>query len=272
MEHKKICFIGAGNMSQSLIAGLANSGYPSDLIWATNPSTNKLVTLKTQFGINTSQHNKDGVNHADVIVLCVKPQLMQQVCHELQDIDLSKKLIITIAAGILSQRYQDYFNQKVQLIRAMPNTPTQIGAGITGLWSANQILHNEKKFIDDLMQTGGKVVWVNNEDELNLVIALAGSAPAYFFLFIEAMIDSAKKLGMDETQARIFAEQAALGSAKMLITNPDLSASQLRENVTSKGGTTAEAIATFEQGNLRQLIDNAMNNCINRANEMAQTF
>jgi pyrroline-5-carboxylate reductase len=122
------------------------------------------------------------------------------------------------------------------------------------------------------MLSGGEVLWVDTEAELNQVIALAGSSPAYFFLFMEAMLDTAKESGMDETKARQLVQQAALGAAQMVIQNPQLSTAQLRENVTSKGGTTAQAINAFESGNIRGLVKQAMDDCVARAQEMAKQY
>lgn len=272
MTQAKVCFIGAGNMTRSIVSGLVGKGYPSHLFHATNPSEGKLNALKQDFGIQVSHDNYQACLDADVIVLSVKPQLMQQVCEALSTIDLSNKLIITIAAGIPAKRYTDYFKQPITLIRTMPNTPTQLGVGMTGIFAPDNVTQAQKDICQTLMESGGKVVWVNQEDELNQVIALAGSSPAYFFLFIEAMIETGMKMGMDEQTCRALAQEAALGAAQMVIQNPELSLSQLRNNVTSKGGTTAQAIETFEKGNLRGLVDQAMQNCVLRAEEMAKTF
>lgn len=272
MNPSKICFIGAGNMARAIISGLVGSGYPADHIQASNPSRGKLDALSDDFAILTTCDNHQAVQWADVVVLAVKPQLMEAVCQPLADIDFSDKLVITIAAGIPVARYRDYLSQSLRLIRTMPNTPAQIGFGMTGLYAPADISQQDRDIATRLMQAGGEVVWVKQESDLNLVIALAGSSPAYFFLFMEAMVSAAEKLGMDERQARALAQQAALGAAQMVIHNPDTPLSTLRQNVTSKGGTTAEAIATFEQGNLRDLVDEAMVNCIKRADEMAKTF
>ncbi|MCL2913322.1 pyrroline-5-carboxylate reductase [Shewanella corallii] len=272
MESRKICFIGAGNMSRSIISGLVRGGYPAQEITASNPSRGKLDALQQDFGIRVTQDNHEAASQADVVVLSVKPQLMEQVCNQLADIDFSNKLVLTIAAGIPAHRYSDYLKQPLRLIRTMPNTPTQIGAGMTGLLSHPELSDTDKAFAEQMMRTGGDITWVDREQDLNLVIALAGSSPAYFFLFIESMINAGKNLGMDEAQARQLAQQAALGAAEMVIQNPELSVANLRENVTSKGGTTAQALATFEEGDLRNLVERAMVNCIKRAEEMADTF
>ncbi|MCZ4336299.1 pyrroline-5-carboxylate reductase [Shewanella colwelliana] len=272
MTQKKLCFIGAGNMTRSITSGLVKSGYDAALIHATNPSAGKLDVLKAELGIKVSHDNFAAATQADVIILAVKPQLMQQVCEALSAIDLSKKLIITIAAGVTANRYQEYFRQPIKLIRTMPNTPTQIGYGMTGLYAQAGVSDADKLLCERLMKSGGEVVWVEQEDDLNQVIALAGSSPAYFFLMMEAMIDVAKQDGVDEHIARQLVQQAALGAAAMVKQNPQLSAAQLRENVTSKGGTTAQAIAAFEQADLRGIVKTAMGDCVARAQEMAKQF
>ena len=272
MEQQKVCFIGAGNMTRSIISGLISNGYPSTLIHATNPSQAKLDALNSDFGVAVSHDNLTAAQDADIIILSVKPQLMQQVCESMQAIDFSQKLLITIAAGIPASRYKDYFKQDINIIRTMPNTPMQIGVGMTGLFAPDNINDAQKAMCEYLMASCGEVVWVEKEDGLNQVIALAGSSPAYFFLFMEAMMQAGKELGMDDDKARLLVQQAALGAAQMMKHNPSLGPEELRLNVTSKGGTTAQAIDTFEKGDLRGLVKSAMVNCIARAEEMAKSF
>lgn len=272
MSQQKICFIGAGNMTRSIISGLIRSGYPAALVQATNPSQGKLDALAANFGVRVSQDNVSAAQDADVIVLSVKPQLMEQVCQALQGIDMSNKLVITIAAGIKASRYSEYLAQPITLVRTMPNTPMQIGVGMTGLYAPQPLSDAQQAIAERLMSSGGEIVWVNDESEINQVIALAGSSPAYFFLLMESMIDAGKQMGMDEAKARSLVQQAALGAAMMAKQNPELTLGNLRESVTSKGGTTAQAIATFEAADLRGVVKNAMENCIKRAEEMANTF
>lgn len=259
-------------MTRSIISGLIRSGYPASQVQATNPSQGKLDALAHDFGVPVSQDNVSAAQDADVIVLSVKPQLMEPVCQALQNIDMSNKLIITIAAGIKAERYSQYLAQPITLVRTMPNTPMQIGVGMTGLYAPQPLSDAQKAITERLMSSGGEIVWVNEESEINQVIALAGSSPAYFFLLMESMIDAGKQMGMDEAKARSLVQQAALGAAMMAKQNPELTLGNLRENVTSRGGTTAQAIATFEAADLRGVVKNAMENCINRAEEMAKTF
>lgn len=195
MSQKKVCFIGAGNMTRSIVSGLVKSDYAPECITAANPSQPKLDALNKDFDIKITNDNISAATTADIIVLGVKPHLMQQVGEQLSCLDLSNKLIITIAAGVTANRYRDFFKQEIKLIRTMPNTPTQIGVGLTGLFAGNDISIENRSLCESLMATGGEVVWVDKEDDLNQVIALAGSSPAYFFLFLESMVASAVKGG-----------------------------------------------------------------------------
>lgn len=272
MEQQIVAFIGAGNMSRAIISGLVKQGYDATKIIASNPSMGKLTALQQDFGIEVTQNNIDAIERAQVVILSVKPQLMAQVCAEFAHLDFANKLVMTVAAGIPASRYQDYLKQPLRFIRVMPNTPMQLGCGMSGLYATDAATEEDKARAAQLMQSGGQTIWVEQESGLDLVIALAGSSPAYFFLFVESMIEAAQSMGMNEDDARQLAQQAAFGASQMLIQNPELSAKTLRENVTSKGGTTHEAVQTFEQGDLRGLVKQAMQNCIARAEEMSKIF
>ncbi|WGW00691.1 pyrroline-5-carboxylate reductase [Vibrio sp. YMD68] len=272
MEHKKITFIGAGNMTRSIIAGLVASGYPASLITATNPSQPKLDYLSEQYGINTQSDNTTAAKNAEVIVLSVKPQLMETVGKELQSVDYSDKLVISIAAGINSARLNEMFNTTLRLVRVMPNTPSLVGQGMSGLFAADEVQEQDKKFAAELMSAVGKVCWVGQESGINSVIAAAGSAPAYFFLFMEAMQAEAIAQGFDQETARLLVQQSALGAAEMVVANPETELATLREQVTSKGGTTAEALKTFNQHQLSSIVAKAMQSAVARAQEMEKEF
>ncbi|NTS78084.1 pyrroline-5-carboxylate reductase [Catenovulum sp. SM1970] len=275
MNNRKIAFIGAGNMTRSIIGGLIKNGYDAKAIFAANPSLPKLDALKSDFGIETSQSNQEVAKQADVIVLAVKPQMMADMLAKLIEsgIDLSSKLFISIAAGILVDRLQNMLggeNNTFKIIRTMPNTPSLLGLGLTGLYAPSNIAQQDKDFANDMMNAVGKSIWVQDEAGIDKIIAVAGSAPAYFFLFMESIEQEAINLGFSQEDARAIVQQVALGSAQMVCQNPELAISQLRENVTSKGGTTAEAIRTYEESELRQISQKAMQAAIARAEEMAK--
>ena len=198
--------------------------------------------------------------------------MMADVCTKLQSIDYSGKLVISIAAGISAVRLEEMLNAKLNLVRVMPNTPSLVGKGMSGLFAPACVSQVDKDFAADLMSAVGKVCWVETENQINNIIAAAGSAPAYFFLFMEAMQAEAISQGFDKQTARLLVEQSALGAAAMVQSNPNTELSTLRENVTSKGGTTAEALRTFNQHQISDIVSKAMQAAVARAQAMEQQF
>lgn len=274
MLHKKITFIGAGNMATSIISGLVAGGYPADAICACDPTIESTQKLTEKFAVKGSQNNSESANWGEVIVLAVKPQIMADVCQALaeQGVDFSNKLVISIAAGISVQRLQSILGADTPIIRTMPNTPALLQKGMTGLFASTQVDQGNKAFADQLMAAVGETVWVKDEAMINAIIAASGSAPAYFFLFMEAMQAKAIDMGFNEQQARLLVLQSALGSAEMVKQNADISLSTLRENVTSKGGTTAEALRTFYELDLSETVAKAMQAAADRGVEMEKSF
>lgn len=275
MQHKRtLAFIGAGNMSRSIIAGLIQAGYPAGRIIAANPSRSKLDELADQFGIRITQNNAEAAREADVIVLAVKPQLMAAMLETLvaELGSLAGKLLISIAAGIKVERLQEMAGGHSRIIRTMPNTPSLLGLGMTGLYAPTGIEQADRDFAEQMMQAVGKTLWVAQESGINGVIAAAGSAPAYFFLFMQGIAEEAEAMGFSPEQARLLVQQTALGAAAMVEQNPELSLQALREQVTSKGGTTAEAVKTFQEQGLKPLTSRAMQAAVTRAAEMETLF
>lgn len=275
MQHKRtLAFIGAGNMSRSIIAGLIQAGYPAGRIIAANPSRSKLDELADQFGIRITQNNAEAAREADVIVLAVKPQLMAAMLEALvaELGSLAGKLLISIAAGIKVERLQEMAGGHSRIIRTMPNTPSLLGLGMTGLYAPTGIDQADRDFAEQMMQAVGKTLWVAQESGINGVIAAAGSAPAYFFLFMQGIAEEAEAMGFSPEQARLLVQQTALGAAAMVEQNPELSLQALREQVTSKGGTTAEAVKTFQEQGLKPLTSRAMQAAVTRAAEMETLF
>lgn len=272
MLHRKITFIGAGNMAKAIIAGLVNSGYPPQLITACSPSLAKDSQLQRQYGVNCSNDNVESAQQADVIVLAVKPQMMADVCNPIhQQVNLSGKLILSIAAGVSVDRFYQMLG-KIDIIRIMPNTPSLIGLGMSGLYAPANVTVEDKTFTTTLMESVGKICWVDNESGINDVIAAAGSAPAYFFLFMEAMQQEAERLGFSTETARLLVQQSALGAAHMVEANPKIDIGTLRQQVTSKGGTTAEALRIFNEKGLSETVALAMQAAIKRASEMEKSL
>ncbi len=266
---KQLCFIGGGNMASSLISGLISNQYPPDHITVTDPDTHKLKSLEQQFAINTETDNQAAVQNAHVIVLAVKPQILKDVCISIKPItEKTQPLIISIAAGIRSTDIDRWLGGNYALVRCMPNTPALIQAGATGLF-ANQKTTDELKLIaDNILSAAGMTLWVDNEAQLDAVTAVSGSGPAYFFLFLQAIQTAGTELGLDEATAGMLAKQTALGAARMALESND-SPATLRKKVTSKGGTTAAAIASFENNHFDDIIRQALTAAHDRAIELA---
>lgn len=267
---KKIAFIGAGNMARAIIIGLVNAGVAAKNIIVANPSSEKRVQLSNEFGVQQTSDNIEAANFADIIVLCVKPHFICDVCQQLTSaLELSNKLFVSVAAGTTVAQIQQALNCNAALVRVMPNTPSQLGLGMSGMFASKEVNNEQKAASDKLMSAVGKVIWLKTEDKINDIIAVAGSAPAYFFLFMEAMEKQAKVLGFSTEESRMLVQQTALGAAQMVEHN-SAAISTLRENVTSKGGTTFAALEQFRKDGIEQMVTNAMNAAITRAEEMAK--
>jgi pyrroline-5-carboxylate reductase len=269
----KIAFIGAGNMARAITIGLVNSGItPQDIIVA-NPSETKRLKLAKEFGVQQTDDNIKASKFADVIVLCVKPHFITDVCRQIsQEVDISGKLFVSVAAGTTIDKIQHaLIGEKTQenapVVRVMPNTPAQLGLGMSGLFASTEVNTEQKSAAEKLMTAVGKIIWLNTEDQINDVTAVAGSAPAYFFLFMEAMEQHAQHLGFSAQESRLLVQQTALGATQMVAHNSD-DISTLRANVTSKGGTTHAAIEQFKEDGINEMVQNAMNAAIARAEEM----
>ncbi|TMO70128.1 pyrroline-5-carboxylate reductase [Pseudoalteromonas aurantia] len=271
MSNKTIAFIGTGNMSYAIIGGMIKSGFTSQSIIATNRNEEKLAKVAADFNVRTTTDNITALKEADVIVLSVKPQMMAQLCDSLQtaNVDLSNKLFVSVAAGITVARLQDMLGQPVKMVRCMPNTPSLLGLGVSGLF-AQGISTEERDFVEQVFSSTGIATWVETEAKINDIIAVTGSSPAYFFLFMEAIEEKARALGFDAEQARALVQQTALGAAEMAASQPEISISQLRANVTSKGGTTHAAVEHLKSHNLHTTVADAMDACISRAQQMEQ--
>lgn len=271
----KIAFIGAGNMARAIIIGLVNSGItPQDIIVA-NPSEAKRLTLAKEFGVLQTNDNIKASEFADVVVLCVKPHFITDVCFQLsQAIDIAGKLFISVAAGTTVEQIQSALSKDdttnlAPVVRVMPNTPSQLGLGMSGLFASKEVSVKQKANAEKITDAVGKSIWLDAESKINNIIAVAGSAPAYYFLFMEAMEQQAKQYGFSEEESRMLVQQTALGAAKMVAHN-SAPISELRANVTSKGGTTHAAIEQFKHDGLEKMVKNAMSAAIARAEEMAK--
>ena len=256
-------------MATSLIGGLiANQFLPGNITVA-EPDQDKLDQLQHQFAIQTTTSNQQAVERSNVLVLAVKPQIMQTVCKDLASIvQQTKPLIISIAAGIRSTDINRWLGNHCAIVRCMPNTPALIQCGATGLFANLQVTDKQNNLAEQILSAAGLTLWVNDETLMDAVTAVSGSGPAYFFLLIEAMQKAAQQLGLDAESAQKLSLQTALGDSRMAIESSD-TATELRQKVTSKGGTTEAAINSFLSQGFENMVTDALTSARDRAIELA---
>lgn len=266
----QLTFIGAGNMATAILAGLVDSGYPADAITAAAPDRPALDTLHARYAINVTEDNEGAVSEADVVILAVKPQIMRQVCEPLQDaFQISRPLIVSVAAGLTVETLGRWLgDESLPLVRCMPNTPAMVGEGATGLYATATVSQAQRELAGELLAAVGIVEWVEKEQLLSAVTAIAGSAPAYFFYMFEALEKAGVARGLPPETARRLAIQTALGAARMA-RESELDPQTLKRQVMSPNGTTEEAIKSLEQAGFDKMIDNATLACFDRAETLA---
>ncbi len=268
--YPRLAFIGAGNMARSLIGGLIDQGYPSSAITASDISTTAREAIQADFGIHATQDSPAATLAADIVVLAVKPQGMREVCQALRNsVQSAAPLIVSIAAGIRASDMDRWLGGGVAIVRCMPNTPALVQCGASGLYANPASDAVQREHAQRILSAVSRVVWVDEEDKIDAVTAVSGSGPAYFFLVIEAMQAAAEKLGLSAEQANTLVLETAFGASKMA-RESDFDAATLRANVTSKGGTTAAAIAVFEDKALRQMFSEAMHAAAARSIELGK--
>lgn len=246
MQQLTIAFIGGGNMAEALISGLCRAGHAGGNIIVAEPLQSRRDDLAEKYGIRALADNQEAASEADILVLAVKPQYMQAVLEGLTGHDKPGATVISIAAGVSMSAMRGWLGGDAAFVRVMPNTPALVGAGVSVLFSDTDGTHRARA--EYVLEACGVSVWVDNEKQLHAVTAMSGSGPAYFFLLAEVMQAAGVKLGLSEELAARLAAQTALGAGKMLVES-NRSAAQLRQQVTSPGGTTQAALDTmFEMG------------------------
>jgi pyrroline-5-carboxylate reductase len=270
MNIQKIGFIGGGNMASSLLSGLIASGHSPQHLWVSDINPETLKTLAKNLNVNTSASNDELINAVDVVVLAVKPQTLCSVAKSSATLIQQKKsLVVSIAAGISQHSLSQWLGADTAIVRCMPNTPALVLTGATALHANAQVNAEQHDLAENIMRSVGIALWVNDESELDAVTAVSGSGPAYYFLLMEAMEKAALELGLNEVTARLLVQQTALGAAKIALESSE-SPEQLRKRVTSPGGTTQQAIETFEKGGFTKLVSKALHAARDRSIEMSK--
>lgn len=269
MQSKTIGFIGGGNMAESLVGGLVATGHDPDRILVADPSSERRDLLTKKHGIAALEDNIATAAQADILVMAVKPNVMAEVLRTLQaTLAVRKPLLITIAAGLPMRLYRDILGPDIPLVRAMPNTPSLLRAGITGAVLDAAGRKDVKPLATSVLGAVGEVRWLDNDTQLDALSTVSGSGPAYFFYLMECMQAAAEKLGLDADLSRDLVLHTALGSAKLALHDAAPPA-ELRRRVTSPGGTTAEALAVMRAADLDVVMEKALKAAFKRAGEIA---
>jgi pyrroline-5-carboxylate reductase len=269
MKDTIISFIGGGNMTSSLVGGLINSNIQLRIV-DINPEP-----LAASFPVHIYTEINDGIANADVIVLAVKPQVLPEVTKSLANYlkNINKlPLIISIVAGIRIKDLHSWLNiENIPIVRTMPNTPALVQSGATALYADRHVSQEQQELAEKILRAVGLTVWLTDENLLDVVTALSGSGPAYFFKMMEALEKSAIKLGLPENEARLLTIQTAFGAAKMALESNENTAT-LRAKVTSKGGTTEQALNVLQEGGFQELLEEALQAAHKRSISLAEQF
>ena len=270
LRNKKICIIGTGNMGEALISGLISSASskPQNII-CTDVREAKLKAVHEEYGVRTKPNNSEAVADSDIVIYAVKPQIMAAVLNETAEkLDMSK-LIISIAAGVPMEAIESCLNKKLRLIRVMPNIAAAVKEAATAVAAGKHATEEDIKLAMTVFNSIGKTAFIPENYLMDAITGLSGSGPAYIFLIVEALADAGVKVGLSRQEALFLSAQTVLGAAKMLIETQE-HPGQLRDRVTSPGGTAIAGLATLEQGGLRTTLINAVEVATNRSKELGE--
>ena len=271
MNKNNITFIGCGNMGSSLIGGLLADGYDRTLITGCETDPERRAQLAESFGIEVYADAESAVTGADIIILAVKPQVIGEVCTQIRSILPDGSLVISIAAGIELESLNHWLGEEQAVVRVMPNTPALIGAGASALIANDRTSSDQKNQAEFILRAVGITLWLEDETLFNAVTAVSGSGPAYFFLVMEAIQKAAVNLGLGSEEASLLTLQTALGAARMALES-DADTGRLRQQVTSPGGTTEQALKVLLEAGIEQIFADALKAASDRSAELAEAF
>ena len=272
MMNLQILFIGGGHMATALIGGLIKAGLPAKQIQVCDPDEAVRQRLRETHGVTTLAAitpETEGMDSVDGVILAVKPEVLAQVLPNLASILRPGQWVMSVIAGARLSTLQAGLAEGVAVIRTMPNTPSLVRAGLTGLVAGEGVSADQRQQAEAIMTSVGQVLWFDDETMLDVVTAISGSGPAYFFALAEHLTTAAVNAGLAPAQARQLVQQTAFGAGQMLARS-GLDAATLRKQVTSPGGTTEAALAVFDQGQLPALVERAVQTAKNRAQALSQ--
>ena len=273
LKNKKIGFIGGGNMAEAMIKGLLSASFiEAKNVFVSEPSEAKRDTLHAEYKIKVSADNRELVKKCDIIILAVKPQIVQKVLRDIASLVGRDKLVISIAAGVPIAIMDDVLrggkNKKFSIVRTMPNTPALVQEGVTAIASGEHVRKIDVKIAHRIFEAVGRTVDVE-EDQLDAVTGLSGSGPAYIFMLIEALSDAGVKMGLSREVANTLTIQTVLGSAK-LARESGKHPGELKDMVTSPAGTTISGLHALEEGSFHTTLMNAVEDATLRSRELGQ--
>lgn len=267
MNQQRITFIGGGNMSEALLAGLIKGGHVASNITVADVADARLDVLQQQYGVATNRSNIEAISNAQVIVLGIKPQQMEAVLAEISSSIADNTTIVSIAAGVGIEKMSRFVKRdNLPFVRVMPNTPALLGAGMSVLFSEAAAPHKEVAAY--ILAASGEIAWVEQEHLLHAVTAVSGSGPAYFFLLAETMQAAGETLGLPKELAARLANQTAMGAGRMLAES-GRDAATLRSQVTSPGGTTQAALDAMYECELPLAVRKGVHAASKRSKELS---
>lgn len=268
-QQRKLCFIGGGNMAQAMIAGLKNNQHDMSCVSVVEIDAEKRASLKREFGVQVSDQ-LPAVVQADIVILATKPQQLRDLAIFLGSL-LQHQLLISIAAGVRAEDISRWLGGYPHIVRVMPNTPAQIQAGISAMYALPQVSAQHQQQAQHIMQAVGVTLWLDDEAKMDAVTAVSGSGPAYVFYFIEALQEAAMALGLSAEQAQALSLETFVGASLLAAQSSDSPAS-LRQKVTSKGGTTEQALLSMQQQQVQQAIITAVKAAAERAQSLGESL
>ncbi len=266
----KIGFIGAGNMAEALIKGLISSGlFKAGQILINDISKKRVNHIKSTYKVIVAKNNIQLAEDSDLIVLAVKPNQISKVVREAEESINTKKVLISIAAGIKTSSILKLLNNKSKIVRVMPNTPALVQSGASVFYCNENVTARDKKKVQKILESVGLALMVEDEGLLDPVTGLSGSGPAYVSIFIEALADGGVKMGLPRDMAHKLAAETVYGTAKMII-EAGAHPAQFKDKVTSPGGTTIEGVHNLEKGGFRSSTISAVEAATKRSKELSK--
>lgn len=266
---QKIGFIGCGKMAKAIIKGIVNKGFvASESIIATKSSTVNLESISDELGIKVILDNKNLVQESDVIFIAVKPTQVESVLDEIKGFITQDKLVVSVAAGITTNFIESNLTNGVRVVRVMPNTPVLVGEGMSGISAGSLAKKEDLDYVQTLFSAIGKTVLVD-ENQIDIVTAISGSGPAFFYKVINDIARAGEKLGMDYEKALLLSIQTALGSAKMAM-NREVSMEELISNVATKGGCTRVGVDVMEESKISEIFASVIKDTAQKANALGK--